>query len=250
MLIKKYENMPDAGVMLNEVTFGNFPLIMRQVGMDFIILDAEHGGFDYCGMSEIIMGARQSNIPIIVRIADNSRKDITKIMDMGADGLLLPMTESADEISQVIRYSKYAPEGKRGISTNRSHSFYNVGNDLEEYMRKTNKNVMIFAQIESRKGIKNLEEILDVSDMDGVFVGPNDLSSDMNCIGEKQPVLQAIRSIGQTVSAYGKRAGIITETEEFLQEARRSGYDLLCCGSEISFWKKGGSHTAEKIHHM
>ena len=250
MLISKYKNIPSAGVMINEVTFGNFPLIMKHAGMDFILLDDEHGGFDYGDMARIIMGARQSEIPIVVRIADNSRKDITKIMDMGADGLLLPMTESAEEIRQVIKYGKYAPEGQRGISTNRGHSFYNVGIDLKAYMKRTNSGVMIFAQIESKRGIDNLNEILDVTGVDGIFVGPNDLAGDMGCIGEKEPILEAIRIIGQETLAKGKRAGIITETEEYIKEAVKDGYDMVCCGSEISFWKKGGSSTAERIHQL
>ncbi len=239
----------NAGIMLNEVPFANFPLIMKRAGMDFMILDTEHGGFDYSAMAAIIMGARQSGISIIVRLADNSRKEITKIMDMGADGLLLPMTECTEDIRQVVRFAKYAPEGQRGISTSRGHSFYQV-DDLKQYMRETNRHTMVFAQIESAQGLAALSEILAAEGVAGVFLGPNDLACSLNCIGEKEPILEAIAAVGSEVRKAGKRAGIITETEAFLQAATESGFDLLCSGSEISLWKTGARRTAENLHRM
>ena len=169
MLKNNFTRKCETGIMLNEVAFANFPLIMRNAGMDFMILDYEHGGFDYSAMASIIMGARQVGLPIIVRLADNSRKDITKIMDMGADGLLLPMTESADEIAHVVRYAKYTPLGQRGISTNRAHTFYNPG-ELSDYMKVANESTTVFAQIETREGLTHLEEILGVDGVAGVFV--------------------------------------------------------------------------------
>lgn len=252
MLIKRYRDMPSAGVMLNEVNFLNFPLIMHQAGLDFMILDSEHGGFDYTAMAALIMGARQVGLPIVVRLADNSRKDITKIMDMGADGLLLPMTNTPEEIKQVVRYSKYSPEGQRGISTNRSHTFYNPGN-LKDYMRRANSSTMVFAQIETGASVERVNEILAVNGVDGAFIGPNDLSCDLNCMGnndDKSPILTAIQKVGEATAKYGKRAGIISESEQYLACAKAAGYDLICCGSEISFWKKGGSQAADKIHQM
>lgn len=251
MLTGQKDGRACAGVMLNEVAFPNFSIIMRQAGMDFLILDGEHGGFDYTGMAGLIMVARLSGIPIVVRLPDNGRRDITKAMDMGADGLLLPMTDSAEEIREVVRYAKYAPLGQRGISTNRGHTFYDPG-CLEDYMGQANGENMIFAQIETRRGVENVDEILGVDGVDGIFIGPNDLSCDLGCLGErgKEPVLEAIRTAGRAAAKSGKRAGIITEKDAFLEEAGKCGFDLFCCGSEISFWKKAGRDISERIHRM
>lgn len=79
--------MTEAGIMLSEVPFSNLPVILKKGGMDFFILDSEHGGFDYSDISKIIMTSRLAGLKCIVRLADNTRKDITKFMDMGADGL-------------------------------------------------------------------------------------------------------------------------------------------------------------------
>lgn len=249
MLIKRYKDISSAGVMLSEVSFSNFPLIMYNAGMDFVILDAEHGPFDYSTISHLVMNAKQVGIPIIVRLAENSRKDITKVMDMGADGLLLPMTNTAEDIEQVVCYAKYQPLGRRGVSTNRAHTLYNPG-DFKEYMKDANDSTMIFAQIETKLGLENIKDIVNVSGVTGIFVGPNDLSCDMGCIGNTEPIISVIHYVGKEAVTSGKRAGIITEDDTYLDEAKKAGFDLLCSGSEISFLKKGGKFTSNKIHQM
>jgi len=237
-----------SGIMMNEVAFHNFPLVISKSGLSFVILDYEHGGFSYPDMAGIIMSARCSGIKIIIRLSDNGRKDITKLMDMGADGLLLPMTNTSSDIAEVVCYAKYAPLGKRGISTTRAHTMYYLDN-LSTYMREANNRTVIFAQIETISGIKNCAEILNVSGVSGVFVGPNDLSVDLGCIesNDFSPVTDAIGIIGKAAVSTGKLAGIITENHGYLKAAAGSGFSIFCCGSEISLWKKGCVDIAQEV---
>lgn len=115
-----------AGIMINEIPFSNFPVLFKQCGLDFYIIDDEHGGFDYREIYGMICSARLSGgIETIVRIPSAERRDIIKFLDMGADGLLLPMTGCAEDISKVVKYAKYSPLGERGISTMRAHTLYN-----------------------------------------------------------------------------------------------------------------------------
>lgn len=237
-----------AGIMLNEVAFHNFPLVISKSGLSFIILDYEHGGFTYPDIADIIMSARHSGIKIIIRLSDNRRKDITKLMDMGADGLLLPMTNTAADIAEVVRYAKYAPLGKRGVSTTRQHTMYHLDN-LPAYMREANENSMVFAQIETEQGIKNCADILNVPGVNGVFIGPNDLSVDLGCLDSNDftAVSEAIQVIGHIAVSGKKLTGIITENSGYMQTAADSGFTMFCCGSEISLWKKGCKNIAHDI---
>jgi hypothetical protein len=130
------------GTMLSEVCFPNFPVILKNAKVDFLIIDNEHGAFDYSFLSAIVMNARLVGLPLIVRLPDNQRRDITKLVDMGVTGFLLPMTNDADAIRQVVEYAKYAPIGKRGISTNRAHTFYNPP-PIDEYMKTANEQVKV-----------------------------------------------------------------------------------------------------------
>ena len=139
------------GIMLSELSSGSLPVLFRAAGLDFFILDCEHGGFDYGAVSRIVLSARLCGITCIVRLADNGRKDIQKFMDMGADGLLLPMTNDASEIMQVVKYAKYRPVGERGISTMRAHTLY-APPPIAEYVREANAHTRVYAQIEPRAG--------------------------------------------------------------------------------------------------
>ena len=237
-----------SGIMINEVAFHNFPLVISKSGLSFVILDYEHGGFAYPDIAGVIMSARQSGMKIIIRLADNGRKDITKFMDMGADGLLLPMTNTVSDIGEVVRYAKYSPLGKRGVSTTRPHSMYHLDN-LPVYMREANERTMIFAQLETEQGIKNSESIMAVPGVSGVFVGPNDLSVDLGCLesGDFTPVTDAIREVGRIAASIGRSAGIITENQNYLKTAADSAFNMLCSGSEISLWKKGCADIAREI---
>ena len=161
--------MRKAGIMISEISFSNMPVLMKNAGLDFFILDLEHGGFDYADVARIIMTARLCGVENIVRLPDNSRKDIIKLMDMGADGLLLPMTNNASEIREVVRYAKYPPTGERGISTMRAHTFYNPP-PMTEYFSKANARTKIFAQIETREGVKNIISILSERGVEGCMI--------------------------------------------------------------------------------
>ena len=224
------------GVMLSEVCFPNFPIILKNERMGFLIVDNEHGSFDYSFLSAAVMNARLVDLPLIVRLPDNNRRDITKLADMGVAGFLLPMTNSAADIQKVVDYAKYAPVGKRGISTNRAHTLYNPP-PMEEYIPMANKRVKVYAQIETKAGVDNIEEILSVNGVDGIFVGPNDLSCDMGCIGDQAPVMAAIRAVSAAAHRHNKPWGIITTSKELIACSRECGVDFICYGSEINMLK-------------
>lgn len=224
--------------MLNEIPFPNMPVLFKNNGLDFFIIDAEHGAFDYAALSGLIMTARLCHLPVIVRLPDNTRRDVTRLVDMGVDGLLLPMTHARQDIEPVVRNAKYAPVGQRGLSTMRGHAQY-APISLKPYMEEANARVKVFAQIESRRGLENIKDILSVDGLAGVFVGPNDLACDLGCIGEKEPILQAVDTIGQAAKETGRISGIITADEAFIAQSKTSGMTMFCIGSELSMLRDG-----------
>src|SRR5690606_21986566 len=167
--------MKKVGMMISEISFTHMPLLMKQAGMDFIIIDCEHRPFDYKEVSTMIMNARLSKIEVFVRLSNSERKDIQKYLDMGVDGLILPMTNEAKDIEKVINLTLFSPQGQRGISNMRAHAMYNP-TVLEDYMKKENNRIKVFAQIETKEGLMNISEIASVKHLHGIFIGPNDLS--------------------------------------------------------------------------
>ena len=174
-------------------------------------------------------------MPVIVRLPNNDRKDIIKLMDMGADGVLLPMTNTAEDIKKVVEYAKYQPIGMRGISTMRAHTFYNPP-PINEYLTQANARTKVFAQAETVEGVANIQEILSVEGVEGVFIGPNDMSADYGCLGNNNApeILSAIEKIGEACKDTGKIGGIITGNRTYLSKAKQSGLQYFCKGSELN----------------
>ncbi len=237
------------GTMLSEISFTNMPLLFKNAGFDFFIVDNEHGGFDYRELSQIIMMSALCGLKVIVRISDNSRKDITKIADMGANGFLLPMTNSISDIKEVVKYAKYTPVGCRGISTTRAHTFYNPPK-LSEYMVSANERMEIYAQIETVSGVENAEQILSIDGVSGAFVGPNDLSCDYGCIGAPYPkeIFGAIEKVALASKNTGKPCGIITANKKYIEFAKNSGFSLFSVGSELNMIMNAGRKIVNDLN--
>ena len=237
-----------AGMMISEIAFSNMPVLLKNAGIEFCILDCEHGGFDYAEVSRLIMTARLCGLELIVRLANNERKDVVKYLDMGADGLLLPMTNTAEDIRKVADYAKYPPLGHRGISTMRAHTLY-APPPVLEYMPAGNARTKIFAQAETRAGVENIDRILAVPGVSGCFIGPNDLSADYECLGDPNapPILKAIERVGEAAAAAGKISGMITANKNYLSEAKNCRFTAFCVGSELNAIAEYGKKTARLI---
>ena len=199
-------------------------------------------------ISRMLMIAALTGITAIVRLADNSRKDIIKFSDMGATGFLLPMTDNAEDIRKVVLYAKYSPVGKRGISTMRAHTLYSPP-EIGKYKEAANDKMKIYAQIETVSGVQNVGDILAEPGVDGCFIGPNDLSDDYGCLGEKQApqILRAIEKVGKSAAHNGKQAGIITGNAAYVAAAKEGGFGMFCKGSELNAVKEYCLRVAETV---
>ena len=240
------ENSVRAGTMLSEIAFPNFPVLCKNSGLDFVILDNEHGYFDCTQIAALTVQANLVGLEWIVRIGDSSRGHVTKLADMGVQGFLLPMTSSVTDIQRVIDYAKYPPVGKRGVSTTRAHTLYDPP-ALADYMVEANEKMKIYAQIETVEGVQNVEDILALPAVTGALIGPNDLSVDMGCIGKKEPIKEAIRRIGAAAVAKGKPFGIITGDKELICVARECGASMFSVGSELNMLINGCKKIKEDI---
>lgn len=226
------------GTMLSEAEFVNFPFILKKAGLDFFIIDNEHGSFENKTVTALAIHSKSVDVQAIVRLPNNERAMITKLADGGVNAFLLPMTNRKEDIEKVIEYAKYSPVGKRGISTTRVHTGYGVA-DIKEYMKQANKTMKVYAQIETRLGVENVEEILNVPGLEGIFIGPNDLSCDYNCIGDTEKIKGLISVICRACLKKDKPCGIITTDKALIKHALLSGCSMVSCGSEINMLIKG-----------
>lgn len=226
------------GTMLSEICFSNFPIIAKKNGLNFIIVDNEHGYFDYSDIAQLTVKSKLVGLDMIVRIGNSDRGHITKLADMGVTGFLLPMTNTPEDIEKVIKYAKYPPTGKRGVSTTRAHTLYSPP-PLDEYMEEANRKIKIYAQTETAEGIKNLDKILALEEVDGVFIGPNDLSVDLNCVGDKRAIIKIIEQIAGIANDANKPFGIITGDKSLIDASINNNVSMISVGSELNMLING-----------
>ncbi|KRB81454.1 hypothetical protein ASE00_15890 [Sphingomonas sp. Root710] len=152
--------------------------IMADAGFDFVMLDGEHGRLDRIAVEQHVRAARAGGIIAFVRVLDNSPTLIQSMLDVGADGVMVPHIDTADQARAAVAASRYAPRGKRGMCPACRAGRYTL-DGWPEHVHASDENVMVIPILESRQAIENVDEILAVDGIDLVMFGPGDLSADM-----------------------------------------------------------------------
>ena len=214
--------------------------IFAESGFDWICVDLEHGAIGIEAMTNIFRTIDAFDCVPVARLPINDPVWICRTLDAGARGLIIPMVKTAEEAEFTISKAKYPPRGERGYGYSRANLH---GIDFENYITRANKEIAIIAQIEHKDGINNLESILQVPDVDGVFIGPLDLSGSYGKAGQlKCPeMIDAMQKYLYICEKYAKSAGmhIVRPNQENIQDALNNGYTLLALGLDNVFIETG-----------
>lgn len=204
--------------------------IMAEVGFDWLFIDTEHSPFNAQGAQTILQGAGNS-CPCVVRIPANDEFWIKKALDIGAQGIIAPQVNSAEEAEAVVRMCKYPPQGNRGVGISRAHKY---GLRFNEYMERANDEIAVILQAETTMALKNISEIAAVPGIDAVFIGPYDLSASMGKLGRltDPEVEQAITTIADSCRKAGVRLGIFGATAEAVEPFIKQDFTLLAIGTD------------------
>lgn len=193
------------GLMVSELKTPQLGALIDAAGLDFAIVDQEHGAYGSDALGAILAGFRGCACRPIVRIPENRREYVLTALELGAQGVMVPHVESGAEAADLVRFGRYAPEGDRGLSLCRAHTdFRRV--DRRAYLPKANAEVMLIAQVENRAAIENLDDILATPGLDLAFIGPSDLSASLDIDGSLRA--PAMRQVIDTVIAKAKRHGV------------------------------------------
>jgi 2-keto-3-deoxy-L-rhamnonate aldolase RhmA len=198
------------GTMVTLVDNLQIARILKVCGFDFFVIDCEHGSFDYSAVANIVAMARELGIAAVIRVPEIKREVVLKYMEMGAAGLLLPNTETAEQARLLVEYAKYAPLGNRGMSLLRPHAGYEKIENAGEYLKRVNEETILMVQIESRRGVENAGTILAVEGVDAAFVGPGDLSQSLGLFGQlaHPEFVAAVDRVTAAARGHGKHSGI------------------------------------------
>ncbi|MES2510130.1 MAG: aldolase/citrate lyase family protein [Pseudomonadota bacterium] len=218
------------------ITLGHSAIaeIMARAGFDWLVVDLEHSviGIDVAG--ELIRAIDLSGIAPLVRLTSNDPDQIKRVLDAGAHGIVVPMANSAEEAASAVRATRYAPSGTRGVGLGRAQGY---GAAFAEYLEWQKDGPVVLVQIEHRDAVERLEEILTVPGVDGLIIGPYDLSCSMGIPGqfENAEFVAAMTRIRETAKRVGCPAGLhIVEPDVLLLEKTiKEGYTIIAYSVDI-----------------
>lgn len=201
-------------------------------GFDWILLDMEHSPNELPVVMGQLQAMMESSAEPVVRIPWNDAVLFKRFLDIGARSLLVPMVQSAEEARQAVSAMRYPPGGIRGVSVSNRANRYGR---LKSYFKDVEADLCLLVQVETRAAMAELAAILEVDGVDGVFVGPSDLSADFGQLGNPgHPDVQAaIESAGRTIRAAGKAAGILAPVEADARRYLTWGYNFVAVGSDV-----------------
>lgn len=237
-------------VSAGHVTMGTFvvemqtaaaPAILANSGFDWFIIDMEHGSYDPSVMMQLIAAGKAAGICPTVRIPTFERGEITRALDAGAEGILIPMVNSVEEVRRVVDASKYPPLGRRGVHFIRPSCNFRCPDDVFEYMAEANRNIITAVQIETLDAAELVDEIAAIDGVDMLYVGPGDLSVAMGHLGQTgdPQVRQVISAVGRACKANGKIAGCHCGNVDHFRALADMGIGAIGYSCELTMLRSG-----------
>lgn len=228
----------------NELTIGSWITIghpsvievLSNAGFDWLTIDMEHTTIDYSTVQTLISIIQSKGMSALVRICKNEEVYIKRVLDAGADGVIVPMINNADDAKKAVEFVKYPPEGKRGVGLYRAQKF---GFGFEEYKKWLSDNVVIIAQIEHFEAVNNIEEIISTKGIDGVIIGPYDLSGSMGIPGEfdDPKVVSVLETFEKACKENNFPMGfhVIEPNSKLVEEKVSKGYNFIVFSTDFFF---------------
>ncbi len=236
------------GTMVAQIRNPAVALVLKAAGFDFFFIDREHGSFSIETMADLILAARGVELPTIVRVPSSETQTLAHPLDLGASGILCPHTETREDVEQIIRATKFHPIGERGMSLRNVHTGFEKGKG-EEIVRRLNEETLIVLQVETAKGVDNLEALVDVDGVDAVFVGPNDLSQTLGIPGQihHPEVIKRIERVIEVCNKAKLAPGLHTYDPESAKRWLKSGIRLLGYGGPFAFIMESGARITSEL---
>lgn len=224
------------GTMVSEVRGPGVMRMLGTAGLDFVYIDQEHSTYSMETVGDMILAAQATPMMTFVRVPGyENRCALSHPLDTGADGLLCPQTESLEQVEFIIRETKYYPMGQRGAALRRGHSAF-APVKFGEYAPHANAETMIILQIESERGVNDIEKLMAVDGVDAAFIGPADLSQSYGIPGQaKDPrIIEAIHRVLAGCQKHGKACGIHLYNLDDVRYWTQAGMRLICYNNDIA----------------
>ena len=222
--------------------------IYADAGFDWLAIDLEHSTMSLSTMEEMIRIIQLKKIPTLVRLTSNNNDQIKRVLDAGAEGIIVPMVNTKNDIEEAIKATRYPPQGTRGVGLARAQGY---GKNFTDYFEWQKKNIVTIAQIENIKAVNAIDEILSTKDLDGFMIGPYDLSCSMNIPGDfsNKKFKDVIKKILEKAKKSNCLPGIhiVEPDEDQLIKAIKDEFKFIAYGVDFKMIQKITSSGIEEF---
>lgn len=208
--------------------------LLKESGAEYAFIDMEHSGFGIEALKRMMRYFEAAELFAFVRPPSKEVHHIDRVLDIGANGLMLPMVSSADEARQICNAMKYAPVGSRGVALNIAHDHYSSGSVLEK-LNRANQTTAFIALIETFEGIENIDEIATLSELDALWVGHFDLSCSLGIPGEFEhpDFIDAMTKVVKAAKNNNKPLGRLVGSPDEGGQLYQQGFDIICYSGDL-----------------
>jgi len=220
--------------------------VIAGAGYDWILLDSEHSPADIENLLTQLQAAAPYPTHAVVRVPWNDMVTVKRVLDIGAQSLLVPYVQNADEARSAVAHTRYPPAGVRGVAgTTRATRFGRV----KDYAKRAHNEICLLVQVETQPALANIEAICALDGVDGVFIGPADLHASMGYPGEvaNPAVLPLIEEAMRRIRKAGKAPGILTPNEADARHWLTCGAQFVAVGSDAGILARGADALAAKF---
>jgi 4-hydroxy-2-oxoheptanedioate aldolase len=220
--------------------------IVSHSGFDWLLLDTEHSPNELPDMLTQLQAVQAGTASAIVRPAWNDMVLIKRYLDIGAQTLLIPFVQTADEARAAVAATRYPPAGIRGITGSGRASRYGR---VKDYLKNASREICLLVQVETKSALDQIETIAAVEGVDGVFIGPNDLAASFGHLGNwgHADVQAALKDAVTRLKKIGKPAGILTPSEEEAKRFIEWGYTFVAVGSDLGLLTRNADALAKRF---
>lgn len=208
--------------------------ILKSAGCDFVFFDMEHSGFGMETVKSAIRYFEAADLPVMVRVPSHDGHFIARAMDMGVEGLIVPMVGNVEQVRRIVNAMKYHPAGTRGVALQIAHDQYRPGSVAEKFTA-ANERTAFICLIETAEGVDNIDAIAALDGVDCLWVGHFDLSVSLGVPGDfASPVFtSAMDKIVAAASRHGKSLGRLVPNAEQGIDFYKQGFDFICYQGDI-----------------
>ena len=227
------------GHMVWEFPTRGIARILATADLDFVVIDTEHTGAGHQDIADQMAWFAATDIAPFVRVPGPDYHWIARTMDVGALGVMVPNVETAEQATRARDAMKYLPLGKRGVGLGGALTGYQQV-DPAEFFRRSNENTTLICQIESTRGLENLDAIASIEGVDNLWVGHFDLSNSMGIPAQFQhpDFLAALKRVVETAKKHGKTAGIQPGNMEQAEQWLEIGFNVISWNSDYAVYKR------------